>query len=368
LPDDLALIDLIAAAAHPGVRVHEGEHFDALHRTYVKAGLFGPHMHRNLEPILNETAAVWRALHKHASDVVRTFVHGPEEAPDGSVTVMRAWECCWVLQHFVDTSTSEQGVTRKLQLAYFEHLVPRPDGRYMVFFVKEDNAIVNSYLRRFFETSGTAEALTCSSVELWIRLPRDERPRAFPESITLERCSAADEIVVAHAAQRSFGAHAAAAISAVPGQIRLPDSEQRFGNAGLVRTRDCMLVRREGRIIYALLEERASPGLNLTWMLNATWIVPVHTEHDTDGLAFERALAWIVEQPAQSATGDRFLNLPPGLDEARLADAGFGREAVLNFYALNRAGLHRLFQHTVVRYGELETMVMRKQQRRRARE
>jgi hypothetical protein len=372
LPDDVALIDLLAAAAHPGVSVHDGAHFEALHRTYVKAGLFGPHMHRNLAPIVEQTAAVWRALHLHAGDVVRTFVHGPEGAPDGAVTVMRAWENGWVLQHFVDTS-NEQGVGGKLQLAYFDHLVPRPDGRYIVFFVKEDNSIMNAYLRRFFDTSGTAEALTCSNVELWIRVEdglrerkeaRDQLARTFPESITLEPCSAADELVVAHAAQRSFGAHAAAAISAVPGQIRLPDNELRFGNAGLVRKRDCVLVRRDGRVVYALLEEHSTPGLNLTWMLNATWIIPVHTEHDADGLAFERALAWVVERPSQSATGDRFVNIPPGFDAERLAGAGFAREAGLNFYVLNRAGMHRFFQYTAVRYGELETMVMRKQRRR----
>ncbi len=366
LQDDLDLIELLAEIAHPQVRMHDGTSFETLHETYLKAGLFGPHMDRNLAPMLEETASVWRKLHADGRDVVRTFEHGPKDAPDGAVTVMRAWESGWVLQHFVDVSTERQGATSKLQFAYLDHLVPRPDGRFMIFFVKEDNHIMNAYLRRFFETTGTAEALSVSLVELWIRIDPAPHAKSFASEISVEPCMPEDEPAVAHAAQRCFGQHAAASVSIVPGQMTLPDTTARFARADLVRTRDCRVVRRNGRIVYAVLEERSSPGLNLTWMLNAAWVIPVHPELDGDGQAFERALCAVIERPSQSATGERFLNLPPGLDEARLASLGFAREAALNFYVLNRAGLHRLFHYTAVRCGELEAMVMRRQRKRQS--
>lgn len=366
LVDDYELIELLAAIAHPELVVHDGSEFAALHQTYLRAGLFGPHMDRNLAPIYDETAVTWRKLHAGARDMIRTFVYGPRERPDAAVTVMRAWEAGWVLQHFVDASTERMGATSKLQFAYLDHLMPRPDGRYMIFFVKDDNTIMNAYLRRFFETTGTAEALSCTAVELWIRRDASQPVLELDPALCVEPCTPDDELAVHHAAQRAFGAHAAAATSMVPGQLALPDTRARFERAGLLRERDCALVKRFGRVAYAVLEERSSPGLNLTWMLNAAWIIPVHPELDADGQALARALQLVVHRPAQSATGERFLNLPPDLNEAELTRQGFAREARLRFYVLNRAGLHRLFHYTAVRCGELEAMVMRRDRKKRA--
>lgn len=365
LVDDYDLIDLIGALANPELSVHDGSHFAQLHETYQRAGLFGPHMDRNLAPIFDETAVNWRSMHAGARDMIRTFVNGPKEAPDAAVTAMRAWEACWLLQHFVDASTERFGATGKLQFAYIDHVLPRPDGRYIIFFVKADNAVMNAYFNKFFETTGTAEALSCTTVDLWIRSAPEQTVIDVDAAITVEPCTVKDEETVSNAARRELGGHAAAAVSMLPGQLTLPDTTARFGRAGLVRTRDCVLVKRAGRIAYAVLEERSSPGINLTWMLNAAWIIPVHPELDGDGQALARALQVIVQRPAQSATGERFLNLPPNMNEAELERQGFTREARLNFYALNRAGVHRFFHYNVARYGEVEAMVMRRGRKKR---
>ncbi len=362
--DDPDMISLLATLAHPRVRAHDGRDFSALHRTYVKAGLFGPHMHRNLAPMLEQIEGVWRRLHSDASDVARTFVHGPENAPDAAVTIVRAWEHTWVPQHFVDISPDINGATGSLQTAYLDHLVPRRDGRYLVFFVKTDNSVMNAYLKRFFAGMGTPDAVARTTVELWSRPAGAAMVSTDSTGVTLRPCQAADEVVVARAAERALGSYAAAALSLVPGELSLPDSRERFGRAMLERSRECWLVTRGDEIAYAVLEERATPGVNLTWMLNSTWVVPVHPEIDRDGSLFDAALRSVVERPAQSATGERFLNLPEGLDHARLRTWGFTKEASVYLYALTRAGLHRFLSFAVNRYGEVDAMALRRERRR----
>jgi hypothetical protein len=366
IADDPDMIALLATLAHPQVRQHEGDDFTALHATYLKAGLFGPHMSRNLAPLLEQTKGVWRSLHAQASDVARTFVHGADGAPDAAVTIMRAWEHAWVLQHFVDTSPELSGATGKLQHAYLDHLVPRPDGRYLVFFVKTDNRIMNAYLRRFFASTGTPDAVTRTTVELWVR-PGDSRAAGGGVGVSeveITPCGPADEQLVSRAGQRCFGSYAAAALSMAPGELQLPDTRQRFARAGLLRDRHCSVLRRGGDPVYTVIEERATPGVNLTWMLNASWILPIHRELDHDGAAFDEALRSIVERPAQSATGDRFLNLPEGLDTDRLMRWGFNCEATLYLYVLTRAGLHRFFHYAAHRYGELDARAENRERRR----
>jgi hypothetical protein len=365
IADDPDMIRLMATLTHPQVRTHDGGDFSALHQTYLRAGLFGPHMHRNLGPIFEQITQVWRRAHGAAGEVVRTFVHGREDAPDAAVTIMRAWEHGWVAQHFVDTNPEINGATGKLQTAYLDHLVPRPDGRYLLFFVKTDNRVMNSYLRRFFASTGTPDAVNRTVVELWSRPGNAPVPSGEDaHGVTLRRCEPPDELVISRAVQRRLGPHAAAALSMVPGELELNDTRERFARAGLERSRNCEIVSREGRATYAVLEERSTPGLNLTWMLNASWIIPVHGELDADAAALDAALRSVVSRPAQTATGERFLNLPEGIDADRLAAWGFKKEASVYLYVLTRAGLHRFFTYATHRYGEVEAMTARRERRR----
>jgi hypothetical protein len=365
--DDPDMISIMASLAHPQVRAHDGADFAALHQTYLKAGLFGPHMHRNLDPIVEQTKTVWRKAHTAAGDVVRTFVHGPVDAPDAAVTVMRAWEHAWVAQHFVDTSPDLNSGTGKLQTALLDHLVPRPDGRYLLFFVKTDNQIMNSYFRRFVATTGTPDAVTRTTVELWSRKVTTQPAPGAGVATSVRRCDPADELIVARAAQRHLGMHSAAALSMLPGELGLPDTQRRFAKAGLDRDRICDLVLVDGEPVYAIVEERSTPGMNLTWMLNACWILPIHPELDPQGAGLDHALRAVVERPSQTSTGDRFLNLPLGIDPEQLAAWGFGKEASVYLYVLTRAGLHRCFHYAATRYGELDALAARRDRRRASR-
>jgi hypothetical protein len=303
-------------------------------------------------------------LHAEASDVVRTFVHGPEEQPDAAVTIMRAWEHGWVLQHFVDTSPELNGATGRLQAAYLDHLVPRPDSRYLVFFVKTDNAIMNAYLTRFFASTGTPDAVARSTVELWMRHPDQGRGHEPASDIQVRSCRSTDEVVVARSVECCLGAHAAAALSMLPGELTIPDTQARFANAGLDRSRNCQLVTRGDSPVFSIVEECSTPGVNLSWMLNAAWIFPVHSGPSSDGGALDAALKSLVDRPAQVPTGDRFLNLPTGMDEERLRAWGYEKEATVYLYTVTRAGLHRLFNYTTTRHGEVAARSLSRERRR----
>lgn len=358
LTDDVDLVALIAVCSHPEVRVHDGDDFSSLHEAYVQAGLFAPHMHRNLAPIVEDAAEVWRRMHVDASDVVRTLVHHTGGVLDGAVTVMRAWESAWVAQHFVDVGSSINNATGKLQTAYLDHLLPRPDGRYLVFFIKSDNHVMLAYMRRFFASVGTDDAASQRTVELWVT-----SGDAATGDVDVSRPVAASERrMIQHACERAYGAHATAALSMLAPELELPDTRARFARAGLDRARECRVVEHAGRVAYAMLEERSTPGINLTWMLNATWLVPVHAPDDPGAL--DAALRSVRARPCQAPTGERFLNLPPGLDAARLSRAGFERLASVEMFVLNRAGVHQFFQYASRRYGELDARRALRQRRR----
>jgi hypothetical protein len=280
---------------------------------------------------------------------------------------MRAWEHGWVLQHFVDTTPELNGATGKLQFAYLDHLVPRPDGRYLLFFIKTDNHIMNAYLKRFFSSTGTPDAVSRCTVELWSRhaqAARGREPSVHGAGAFCRACEPSDRTLVYRAAERCFGTAAATALSLLPEELDLPDTSARFTRAGLERYRRCQIVVRDAIATYAIIEEYSTPGMNLTWMLNAAWIIPLHAERDQDGQALHAALASVVDRLAQSATGERFLNLPVGLNAQVLGEWGFVCEAALYLYVVTRAGVHRLYHYTAARCGEVEALGLRRERKR----
>ena len=59
---------------------------------------------------------------------------------------------------------------------------------------------------------------------------------------------------------------------------------------------------------------------------------------------------------SKAPTGERFLNVAPGVPASALEAAGFRREARVILYTLNRAGVHRCHEFAMLRYGEVEAL------------
>src|SRR5262249_30030728 len=130
------------------------------------------------------------------------------------------------------------------------------------------------FLDKFFELTGTPEAVAQRTVDLWCAGPEVRPSGARTRASRAMRRG--DEALVAAAAERPLGVLGARALSMSEGELQLRDTRRRFRRAGVLRGRDVRLVGPAGGPTYAVLHERASAGFNLTWMLNASWIVPIH--------------------------------------------------------------------------------------------
>jgi hypothetical protein len=352
----------LVSKLHPSVSVHDGSNFRTFLTMYKQAGLFAPHMRSNLDPILPQAKRLWHAMHQPGLEVVQTFVHGPQDAPDAALTVVRHWEHAWLSQHFVSVGQQFSGGTGQLQLAVLDYIQRRPDGQYYMFFVKSDNRQMNAFLERFLATTGTPEATERRTIQFWRRL--GSLPAWQTETrngLRVHDMRPAQEKLVSRGAERVLGIHGTNGLSLVPGEFHLPNTAKRFAQVGITRGRHCSVVS-QGRVaLWSIVEEITSQGFNLTWMLNASWLLPVHAGNDPERHGLRLALQHILQKPAQSPTGDMFINTVEEADAAVLEEAGFEKLADVHMYTLNRAGLNRYFQYTSDRYSEVD---LRTQQRR----
>jgi hypothetical protein len=127
------------------------------------------------------------------------------------------------------------------------------------------------------------------------------------------------------------------------------------------------VVTRDEQVVVAVLGEQTSPGVNLTFMLNAWWVLPVHARLDQGGRATSLALDIVLRQPAPVPGGDRFVITVPETPAELMLDAGFEKIGRVYLYVHSRSGLHRYYQYVADRYGEVRAAVTRRQATRLAR-
>jgi hypothetical protein len=177
----------------------------------------------------------------------------------------------------------------------------------------------------------------------------------------------ADEIVVSRAAERAFGAMASTALSLTPGSFSLPDTARRFARLGLRRDRTVSLIGDGDVVQAALIKENTSPGVNLTWMLDAWWFLPVEAYRTGDQAAAALAAEAVARAPTEVPETDKLLVVPDGISTAPLLDAGFEKLADLHFYVINRSGFRRYHEYIADRYGELGVKMIKRSAARVAR-
>jgi hypothetical protein len=322
-------------------------------------------MLRNLRPVLPEATVVWRNLHDRESSVACTLVFrgGPTKEPQAALSGVRVWERTWLSQHFGALGSADRRATGTLQLAYFDFVLPQRDTHYMAFFVRAENARMNSFYEKFLELTGTPEAVSRVTLSLWM-LRAGERP--IREPVGADRVlplSESDEVVVSRAAERVLGSMTASALSFLPHEFRLPATASRFARLHLERTREAFVVTDGSSIKASLFKERTSPGVNLTWMLDAWWFLPVESYWTMDEEPVAVAADEIARRPPDHPDADKFLILPVSTPAAPLRNAGFEKLLDAHLYVMNRSGLRRYYEYISDRYGEVGARVTSREAR-----
>jgi hypothetical protein len=363
--DNPALINLLASSYHPEAERHDGADFQSMVAFYEKAGLLGEFMLRNLRPVLPEATVVWRKLHDRESSVACTLVFrgGPAREPQAAFSGVRVWEKTWLAQHFGALGTADRRATGTLQLAYVDFVMPQRDTHYMSFFVRAENARMNTFHERFFELTGTPESVSRVTLSLWMLRGGASRAGAGLADHHVRPMSGDDEVIVSRAAERALGSMATSALSFVPREFDLPDTAARFARLRLTRQRQASVIAEGDAIKAALFKERTSPGVNLTWMLDAWWFLPVESFWTMDERPVAIAADKIARSPADRPETDKFLIVPECVPTGPLAAAGFEKLLNAHLYVLNRSGLRRYYEYIADRYGELSARVTSREAR-----
>ncbi len=341
---DRLRVSLTTLAVQP-IELHDGNDLDEILDFHREVGLFEDEMARNLTATLEQTRSEWRIAHQHPDGLMRTAVLHWRDGVGATLSLVRAYDSTWVLQHSAVASPAVPANPGALHSMLVRLAIARGDGQYVCGFIAEGARSQHTIMSEFFSDS-TPEYRGADRFVLYTGPTR--RARSVPSN-AVRKIRPAEEPLVENAALRLLDPVCARALGLLPGQVRLPHTRADFARVGLSRGREAWGAWSQGRCSGVLLREWASPGLCLSSVLSAGVLLPVTGE--PEGL---RALAEVLlTEPLPGDPPVRLLFVPEGLDDAPLLAAGLRRTAGCTLYAMHRYGLREYQRYVSSRYGFL---------------
>lgn len=351
-PDDADRLRLtLVQRSHPALTFHDGRDLDAILAFHRKVKLLEPAMEENLAAALPETRRTWAAAHQHPQGLMRTALGRRGEDVNATLTLVRAYDTSWALQHAAVLHPTVQPTPGTLHGALSSLVYPRPDGEYLFGYLADDVPSQHALMDAFLNTASTPEHRGRQTFH--VLAGRSVAQPAAPRDPDIHRIPLEQEALVENAALRVLDPVCASALALRAGQVTLPQSRQAFASAGLTRGREALGVWRNGLCVGLLLREWASPGLCLSSMLNAAMYLPVFEHADPDGAARRKLLALALSLPLHGAPPWRLVLVPEPWDVEVAAPVGLTRMAGCTLYAFHRHGQREYHHYVASRYGLL---------------
>jgi hypothetical protein len=354
LPDreaDLMREQLIEHGPDP-VRFHDGAQFDELLAFHRSMSLLEPDMEANLLATLEATRRTWRMGHDRSVGLMRTAIVPWRGGIGASLSSVRAYERTWLFQHNAVATGGVPAGAGQLHGILMRLAAHRRDGEYIAAIIDANARAMHGLVTTFFTQSAPAH---CGATRLVLYAAPVAAPP--PDDRSLRRLRGRDETLVENVGARQLDPVCARALGLVAGEIELPRTRAAYAKLGVERTREAFGAFAGDRCVGILLQETASPGLCLSGLMSAAFLLPTLPEADPDG-SRRRALCMV----ARSARipGDppkRFVFLPLGADDGPLRATGFEAIGGCTVFALHRMGIPEYQRFVSDKYGLLQARI-----------
>ncbi|HEX4459110.1 MAG TPA: hypothetical protein VIA18_14130, partial [Polyangia bacterium] len=228
-------VELARLAVKP-IELSDGDNLDEIVRFHQSVHLLENEMGHNLDAAREATRTQWLAAHQHPDGLMRTAFVRWKGGVGATLTLVRAYEATWVLQHSAVASPAVPANPGMLHSLLVRLAIPRPDGEYVCGYIDEDARSQHAVMDAFFNEWSTPEHRGATRFVLWTAESR--RDKGGPKPKHVRRLKRSEERLVEHAASRVLDPICARALGLRPGEIGMPATHAAYAKVGLVRARE----------------------------------------------------------------------------------------------------------------------------------
>lgn len=259
------LADVIVGRTHPGLELARGLGFDAVWCFLRETGFLYAEKEQQLRPSLPEIRTTMTRLLAHPEGPLRTLVfRAPAGDIQGHVSVVRAYQRTWMLQHLAvrKDGGSTMAAARALNQGIIDYLEHLPDAEWIRIWFRPKNRYPARTFGRFARVQFDHHRNHVKTYAYYTA-PSEGAPELALPGATVAEATAADWADI----RRHFVARGETALLSAEdlcGAADLSQMDDAYREIGLTRRREALVARRDGRLLGFALLEISSPGINLS--------------------------------------------------------------------------------------------------------
>jgi len=337
------------------------EKIENLWQLFRKSGFLYPAKAAYLERIKKDVDETWKKLLSGEADFFKqiAFREGGEEL--GTASAVLAYEDCWLFQHLAATGHPVKLVPKYVILGLAQFLMEHREIRYLITYFRRENSFPWKIYSGFVESYPLEEHLKFTRFNFLTRDLDKDTPECAPlelpvrfrqEGVVVEHAAEADFEIVENCLRKNLHPLLIRSRSLQKSTLGLPGISAAYRAKGLVRERFCLVARERGELAAFALVENASPGINLSGLLNtfSVWSVRRHSRvHEV-----RRKLIEVVAQFYRSLGARTAICLTEEDDLSDYLAAGFRKEKQYICFTSSRRAIKSYYDYVQERFSRFE--------------
>ncbi len=354
---------------NPQIRTLTSEKIENLWKLFYDSGFIYPSKEAYIKKIKNDINETWKKLLSEETSFYKNMVFREGDEEMGTASAVQVYENTWMFQHLAATGHPMKLVPKYVMLGLAQFLMENQEIQYLITYFRPENTFPRRMYSGFLEAYPLEEHLRFSlysylALELDAPGPGAHRADVPPVrnagEVVIESATEEDREVMENYFRKNLHPLLIRSRSLYRDSLHLPETSTRFFSRGLLRERHCLVAREPGQRIAAFaLLENASPGINLSGLLNSfsLWSLPggqqdSQVRRQLIRAVVERYRSWGA-RTAICLTGDQ--------DISDYMAEGFRKTKEYVCFSLSRRTIKSYYDYVQERFGRFEQRKLRRQ-------
>ena len=262
---------------NPQIHAPAAERIENLWQLFNRSGFIYPSKMAYIRKIRPEIDETWKRLLSHEIPFYKQIVFREGDEELGTASAVQVYENTWLFQHLAVSSHPIKLIPKYVMLGLAQFLMENRDIKYLITYFRKENSFPRRMYSGFLERYPLQEQLRftrhsflCLDLSEREDLERQERPPAIrPDArIVVGHPTETEKDIIGHYFRKRFHPLLIRSRSLYPDTLHLPETSAIFRSQDLKRERSCLVARQGGTLLAFALLEDASPGINLSGLLN----------------------------------------------------------------------------------------------------
>jgi hypothetical protein len=284
--EHLSILALLHQDNHPDAYLSSTISIDDLWRFFFTSGFIYPRKYQYLHSYKDSLKKTYEKLYNGDSDIARHFVVQRDNAILGHLSMVRFYDKTWLIHHHASAVTGggSAGLRVLQQIGHYaneSHRFRRMNLKFLMCYYRPENKFPAKVFGGLAPFVGDPQLCSVDPCALFHVRSGSQAGDALPALFTLDPMNGEDYAQLAASYGRFSGGMMLEAMNLPPfGGLEEGNRavEESFRELGIERSVRSRALRKNGRLVAALILNSADPGINLSELTNSISMIVLDSE------------------------------------------------------------------------------------------